>query len=147
MSLTDSIVTYTGAIKSLIEANNVVLGFQGIYYGDQQNIPKSPSLAVEPGTKVREIAGASRAVTVTLTSYVLIYHSRIEDTQNTRFETDLFAESVERLIHTSPTLSGIVVHCFVSSYESGYTYRNGTTWRSARLTVEGLTRVNLPMET
>jgi hypothetical protein len=121
----------------------VALGLQDVWYGDQEMVPRTPAVAVEPGSKARVIAGTSRSTENRLTVYLMVYVAKIQDVQATRKTTDQIAEAIEVHLHNDPTLGGLVIFSMVSSVESGYAIRGGTLMRSARMTWEGLSKTRI----
>lgn len=141
---TDSLVTYTQYLCDKISANMNPLGIQSVFYGDQAKIPNTPTVCLETDTKSRAIDGTSRRTLNTLTAYVIIYHSKVQDIQVTRKEVDLLAEAIESLIHEDPRLGGLVIHSLVTTIQSAYATKTGSVYRAARLTVQAISQSLLP---
>lgn len=141
---TDSLVTYTQYLYDMINTNLEPLGVAAIFYGDQAKIPVTPTVCVDTDTKVRVINGTSRRTENTLTAFVIIYHSKVQDNQVTRKEADQLAEAIETLIHGDSRLGGLVIHSLVTTIQSGYAMRSNTQYRSSRLTVQGISQSLLP---
>lgn len=145
--LTDSLLTVAKHIESILVAQQLALNVKDIFFGDQERIPRTPAVCVEPGEKRREYNGAPRRTQVDLTVYLIVYHYRIKDTQSIREENDLLAEAIETLIHTDCRLGGYVVNSLVTSVESGYQVKGNSLFRASRLTVEARSQVQLPLAT
>jgi hypothetical protein len=144
MALTDSIADVGEYVFNLIEANESSLGLAKTYYGDQEKVPVTPVAIVETGDKLRELNGVPRRTKVTMTLYLMIYHSKVQDTQISRREVEALAEAVELLLHADRTLGGLVIHCMVTTIEPGYATRDRTMLRASRLTFEATSQIMLP---
>jgi len=118
---TDSLLTFSLAVRDKIEDNLAALGIVDVYFGDQNKIPRVPAACVEPVDKTRELAGVPRRTDNELQVYIL-----------------------ETLLHADAQFGGLVIHSLVTSIESGYSHRTGTLYRSSRLTFVGTTKTNLP---
>lgn len=144
--MTDS---YHEVAKKLIEivadnAATIGVGVADIYYGDQNNIPRCPTVCVDPGDKKRELNGAPRRVMTTMTNYIIVYHNQVSSMQEVREDSDILGETIEALIHADATLEGIVIDSMVTAVESGYLQRDRALFRASRLTVEARDQVQLP---
>ena len=123
-----------------------------VYYGDQDRIPATPSICIDPGDKTRSLAGAPNMTLNEFEIYVIIYHNKIQEMQLTRKEADQLAYEVEFMLHqdlqlkTNPSdvNSGLLIHGFVNKVEPGYTTKANTTYRSTRLTYYGQNKTSLP---
>lgn len=148
---TDSFVTFCEAIQAIIESvkEEVTPAIADIWYGDQQQLPRTPTVCIVADGKRRELSGAPRRMMNTLTCYVVVYHSKIQDVQMNSKESDKLAEQLETAIHADPTLGGLVIHCYVTQVDAGqstkYVNTTATMYRSTRLTVEGISKTMLPM--
>lgn len=118
---------------------------QDVFYGDQQQIPRTPAICVEPDGKKRTIDGVPRRSANEFSLYVLLYVSAVTDSQsNARQALDL-AEQVEDFLHKDPTLGGLLVHSFCSELEPGYRQRKDTLFRACRIKFEGINKTVLGM--
>lgn len=152
-SITDSVDTVTqyviDKIKALCVANSLVtstgvaVGVDDVYYGDQEKFPRSPSVCVDPGNRQRTLQGVSYRTDNAFTVYILVYHARIQDNQVTRKEAQQISEQIETALHLDPQLGGNVIHSFCSLNESGYVYRQGTMYRTNRITFEPYSKTRL----
>jgi len=125
------------------------LKLQDVFYGDQRKIPRTPALCVEPGEKTRELNGAPRRTSVTMTNYLIVYHNPVTSASVIREEDDQRAEAIERFIHADPHFvdennEDQVIQSLVTSIESGYQQKEGSLYRASRLTVEAQTQEQLP---
>ena len=120
-------------------------GFEDVFYGDQDLIPRNPAAAIEPVSVAREISGVATGgmVKVNLSFYLFVYHTTIQSPQKTRQECDAQAELVQRLLHDDLTMSGRVIHGFCTNCESGVAQRAGAMFRAHRITWEGISKERL----
>lgn len=143
MALADRITTVATAMQTLLQANAVALGLQHVYYGDQERIPATPAVCVEPNLIAREISGigGKGQTDNNITIYVICYLAKIQDDQATRLAADQLSESIMDVLHTSITMSGTVVHGHVSGIEYGYAKRGaGALTRVARIEWSGFSK-------
>src|SRR5512139_916007 len=148
--LTGSIVVVADAMITQIQGGtySIVpadLAPMDIFYGDQERIPRTPAVCVEPGEKNRELQGAPNMTSNTFDIYVLIYHNKMQEIQLTRRECDVLAYEIEKRLHQNLQLGGIIIHGYCVSNESGYTYKQNTLYRSARLTYRATSKTSLPV--
>lgn len=142
-------VDQTIRIKDLLEANKLTLDIDSVFYGDQDLIPTGRTVCVHPGADHREMAGASNMTLNTLTSYILVYISKIADTSSNRLMADNLAKAIIQLLHNNLQLrdaSGnnpILIHGFVSDSDPGYTIRGNNLFEAVRLTYQGTTKTRL----
>jgi hypothetical protein len=120
------------------------VGEEDIYYGDQERIPRSPTLCVEPAEKSPELYGASRMTKMDITCYVLVYHSEIKNVEENRRNADRLAERIADLLNEDGTFKGGAIHCWVSNIASGYATKQNTTMRASRITFSLTSRELLP---
>ena len=144
--MSTSLVTFSEYIIGLLKANALTLGVKpvAIFYGDQDTVPYSPTICVDPEQKTTEYAAAMRNIDVTFTTHVIIYHSQFTSAADNAVNADRLAESIETLFHTDPTCGGIVLDSHVSQIESGYAQRENTIYRASRLTCVGRSKARLP---
>lgn len=137
-----SIPEYTDYLVTLLEGGS--LGLTDVYYGDQTNIPRTPSACVDSGEKGRELNGAPRRMMVTLEVYILIYHFKVDSAESNQRNADLLAEATEDLVHQDAKMGDRAIHSFVKRVESGYAVRGRDTFRASRMTVEIMQQEQLP---
>jgi hypothetical protein len=146
MTLTDRVDTITLAVQDKLELNMSALpgNVQDVWLGDQDRLPRTPCLTVEPGNKVREYNGAPRRFSVSQDTYVVCY---VECVQSAKDNVELLmqvSEGVEEVLHSDAQLDGLVVSSFVVQTEMGFADRGGTKLRAARLTFRTTSQVMLP---
>lgn len=148
--ITDNAVMCRFLVNKLnASAAKTALQIQDVYYGDQERLPRTPAVCVEPGEKVRELNGAPRRTLITFTNYIIVYHNPVKNATVIREEDDQRAEAIERFIHADPYFADgsgndQVIDSLVTSIESGYQMRANTLFRASRLTVEARNQEQLP---
>jgi len=146
MTLATTLSEFGLRMQQLLEANSNALGIAdgGIFYGDQERIPVSPAVCVEPNNKASELYGAGRMTQVKLTLFILVYHSEIRNITTNRLESDQLAEAICTLVNADATFFGMAIHCYVTDVTSGYSTKANTTMRASRITWEATTQERLP---
>lgn len=131
---------------ALMQANAQSLGIpdNGIFYGDQERIPVSPTVCVETGDKKAGLYGAGRMTELKLTIYFLVYHSEIRAVQSNRRDADILAETIGKLLNSDATMGGLAIHSFVNQISSGYATKQNTTMRASRIEFEVTSQERLP---
>ena len=82
--------------------------------------------------------------------FIIVYHNKVQGNQLTRKECDQVGYQIEFLLHQdlqlkAGTANPFMIHGFVRSHESGYTYKNNTLYRTARLTYYVKNKTSLPV--
>jgi len=142
--MSDSLYTVAKYLENLITTAKAGLNVSDVYYGDQEKIPRVPTVCVDTGSKRRELNGAPRRLMVDMELYVIVYTGAVASLSANREQDDLIAEAVETLIHLDATMGGLVIDSLVSDIEYGYALRNNSLFRTARLTVTARDQVQLP---
>jgi hypothetical protein len=146
-----SIVVITDALIAKLEsppALTFTLAPTAVFFGDQDRIPSTPAVCVEPGEKNRTLNGAGQMTDNEFEIYILVYHNKVQGNETTRRECDILAYEIEKYLHTDLQLlvggsDPRLIHGFVRSNESGYTFKQNTLYRSARLTYYGRNKTSL----
>lgn len=138
---TDKPSVVAAYIKDMLEQS--AIPFEDVWYGDQNLIPRTPAAAVEPGARGREWAGTSRSSMNTFVVDVIIYHSQLEDVNLTRQEALELAEDVEVLLHSDPTLGGLVIDSLCTSLEPGYAERGNILLQATSVRWEGRSKTRV----
>lgn len=152
MPLIDSLTDLAKDVKTRIEAQQGPLGLTAVYYGDQERIPTTPAICVEPGQKTRELNGLPRRTEVDLTIYVICYLYNLKSPEEIREGTDTLGEDIETVLHADAQLRDgsqepTVIDSMVRSVESGYQMKRNSLFRATRLTFVARSQVQLPMWT
>lgn len=142
---TDSVAVLAAYLETLLKANQVTLNVADVFYSDQQRIPRTPTICVDPSSKTREIIGAPRRTKNVMEVYIILYFSRVIDVQVNSRDSDAMCDAVEAIVHADPTLGNLVIHSLVTHTEAGYRIREDTQFRAARLTVQAESQSMLPM--
>lgn len=144
MSLIDSLEEYTLTVHEKLDGNKSLMDVENVHLGDQDRLPKTPCLSVEPGNKSREYNGTPRRFAIQLDAYVMVYIEKVQDVAaNVRLLLHTM-ELVETVLHADSTLGGRVISSFVADVEPGYAARGGTLMRAGRLTFRALSQKQLP---
>ena len=121
-----------------------------VLYGDQNRVPTTPTICVEPGETNRTLAGVPKRTENQLVAYIIIYYAKVDTNQQTKRDTDKYAEGIVRYLDDNLTLElngdgGIVIHGHVTNINPGYTFRNqgSTLMNTVRLTWVGKTKTIL----
>lgn len=146
-SLTDSLVVWMDWTVAYLKDPTwmTAQGIKQVLYGDQDKVPVSPLICVEPNTKPRSFNGVPRRTEINFEAYVIIYFGSLSDTQTIRRQCDLIAEAVEARLHSRPTCGNLVISSLVSNLESGVANKGGTLMRATRLTWTAKSQIMLPM--
>lgn len=139
-----SLVAVADYLKNALEAATQ-LGFEDVFFGDQEMIPRTPAVAVDPSDMQRDLAGvATGGMTLnTMTVYVYIYHGPLQSPQITRRECDQLAEAVMEQLHKDLQLGGLVIHGYCTSLESGAASRGSVMLRTHRITWQGISKTGV----
>jgi len=157
-NLTDSILTVSLRIFDLLTNEASLLGIEGVSYGDQAFVPKTPWACIEPGRKTRPLDGVPDMTLNEISVYILVYHSVVSPnpeatggTHSTRMDSIRFAEAIEKWLHIShlnlrdAAGDRIVIHGWCTETDPGYTFKQQqqTLYNSVQLTWTGLTKTRL----
>lgn len=126
----------------LLNANATDLGVADVWFTDQNKIPRTPAVCVEPNTKRRDYRGSaiSPLLDVSFENYILVYASRITDVQQNAVDAVVLAELIEDLIDADNQMQGQMIATLVTLVEYGIANKSGMLMRSARITVTGMTQ-------
>jgi hypothetical protein len=122
-------------IKNLLDTAASTLTLQEVYEGDQQMLPKTPSVCVYAGNTERDYVGAPRYIGVVITVYIVVYHCVLTSNSVTEREANELAESIVTVVDSDETLNGKALDVLVTNIEPGEANKNNTWYRSSRLTV------------
>jgi hypothetical protein len=138
-------------LQNWINTNKVTLGLQNVYYGDQELVPKTPSLCVQPGNLLRTLAGAQWQTDNIITTFLLVYHGEIQSKQVNQEECDVLTVAIEDFLHTDHYLSNVAIDAaaplitqgFVTGIEAGTLRRGGKLMFASRLTYTAFTKTRI----
>ena len=146
MVMSGSLVAVCDYLFDKIVDNEVSLGVAATYFGDQEKLPTTPVVCVEPGIKrnlLRQAAGA-RMLDIVFELTLLVYHSFITSPQENRRGADALAEAVEAVVHSDRTLGGLVIHGYCPEIQSGYTTKSGSLVRANKILYQATSQHLLP---
>jgi hypothetical protein len=117
-----------------------------IVYGDQDKIPDTPYICVEPNEKNRlETGGGMQKVyRVEMDLYIYVYHSKVQSVTTQRRDADVLSEEIEDTLHLDNHCDGLVIDSYVSKNESGTSNKNNSLIRANRITFHTISRQQLP---
>lgn len=147
MPLTNSLVEVCDYQYNKMVDNKANLGLVDVYFGDQDKIPVTPVVCIEPQIKTNILneAGAGRLISIEFRLFFLVYYSFIQSPQDNRRGADALAEAIESVVHSDRTLGGLITHGYCTDVESGYTTKGNSLIRSNKITFVGTTaRAILP---
>jgi hypothetical protein len=144
----DSYVDMAKFLQNLLitRATDTGIAARDVYFGDQQNVPRTPSACIDPGGKTRTRNGDPRRTLVTLTNYIIVYHYEVKSLQDVREDADRLGETVEAIVHEDSFMGDSVLDSMVISVESGYLQRRNSMYRATRLTIEATAQTQLPSQ-
>lgn len=148
---TKSYLQISKYLQNWLNANKASLGIQNVYYGDQELIPKTPSVCVQPGNLVRTLSGALWQADTITSILIMVYHGEIQSKQINQAECDAFAIAIEDFLHTDHYLSNVAIDAqaplitsgFVSSIEPGSIRRGGKLMFATRLTYTAFSKTRI----
>lgn len=146
----ERILTILTAALPTITFPGLTLDATHIMYGDQDMIPKTPFICVEPSEKRRELQGNPNMAENLFEVYIMVYHNKIQGNQTTRRECDQLAYDLEQVLHQDLQLTAgtpadpMMIYGCVLRNESGYTFKQSTLYRTARVTWSGRNKTSLP---
>lgn len=120
-------------IEELLD-NDVDLGFEDVWFGDENLIPNLPAASVDPSPGMTtELVETGRTVLNRFEFQVIVYHARQdEETEDARRSCLIFAEDVKKKLNNDPMLNGTapdpLVHSgLVTSVRPGFVQFDKTT--------------------
>lgn len=147
---TDSSLVIAERFYQILNSNKAALGLSFVAFGDQNLIPETPSLMVEPGTKRRDLRSASDHTLNEIDTYFLIYHSPVgpSSVQNSRRENMAIAEGVERYLHRNHLrlydvdipATQLTVHGFCVEMDPGFQAKQNTLYNAVQMTWRSTTK-------
>lgn len=143
MPLTDKLSVVTDAVYNRLLASKVPLGLNGVYYGDRDRFPGSPSVAVDPGKHNQDLVGAPFRVEARFVVYIMCYSAIISATDENLREAVLLSESICDVLRTDHTFGGILIYSMVDTVELGVATRGGQLTRASRITFSGISKYQL----
>lgn len=148
MAYAKSIEEVADLLVTKLTNNSTLLGIQGVFYGDQNLLPATPVICVEPDVKDVSIT-PFRLINADISIYLIIYHSAVTSGQTNSRNADIMAQAVEDLIHADKQLlrgdgTASVIHCYIAKTAAGYVKKGTGTIRASRLTFTAKTQYQLP---
>lgn len=138
------------AILDFPAKKEVLIGPLGsLFYGDQDKLPTTPAVCVEAGTTSRTSVGAQRLTTHNHECFILVYHSKVQDVETNKLESEQIAEGIAKELDRNPFLvgpngeEGVVIDGYCSRIDPGYAVKEGTLYKAVRIQWNGISRTIL----
>jgi len=146
MVLSNSLVEVCDYQFDKMVENKANLVLADVFYGDQNLIPVTPVVCIEPQIKTNTLdeSAAARKISIEFRLFFLVYFAFIQSPQDNRRGADALAEAIETIVHTDRTLGGLVIHGYCTDVESGYTTKSNSLIRSNRITYVAKSQIILP---
>jgi len=135
--------TLSTAASSLgIAVNSGAASGYDVFYGDQTNIPRTPTICVEPGTLTRTLDGAATPPP-TLNEFevlILVYLQELGGIQTLEKSKDLLLDQVVDVMHEDWTLGGLLVFGYCHTIDPGYAMRGNKLMRCGKISYRGMNK-------
>lgn len=129
----------TDKLYNLLNDNKEELQLESVWYGPQRLIPTYPCIVLEPRPKRRRFNG-TRRWDLEFNVAILLYHSKVQDSETLHRENEEQAILVESFLHQHMDLDGLVIFGYVITVEPGLVTRGDVMITSTRLTWQGTSR-------
>lgn len=101
-------------IYGLFVTNQVALGLNGVWYGDDDFIPKYPAVICSAEGKDTELH-STRTFKVDFAVSIFVYHAELNASHRVRTRNDMIlADAAVTLLHAHHTLDGNIVFGYVN---------------------------------
>ncbi len=147
--LSDSTLEIADRFYVILDDAKGSLNLADVFFGDQDMVPRTPALCVEPGVKRRELQGVPDTTLNLIDTFFLIYHSPIIESQQARRDTIAFAEAIETYLHLNHLRlfsSGgdqLTIHGHCSDLDPGFAYKDKTKYNAVQMTWTSTTKTRL----
>lgn len=121
------------AVKTYFEGRKDDLGIVDVFYGDQVQIPNSPTMCVAPSTVRHELRNTGMMLANTHTLDVILYDSRLGDMQDIQMSLDALAETVMDELNGLGRFSGRITYGNVDEVQYGYLVKANRLMRADRI--------------
>lgn len=151
MNFTYSLVDIADRIVEILEDNKLDLDLEEVYFGNQNLVPRTPAIMVDPNEIVRTLRQTGHVTeNIMEIEMMYFYASNKGNEVNTR-EALLGAEAVADLLNSHPKLTttdgnDLVINGYVTRISSGFVTRRNTIYTAARLLWNGQSRTRLLKE-
>jgi hypothetical protein len=127
------------AIESYLNGLKDNLGIKRVWYGDDDLVPHTPTVAIIPEGKSRNLSDTGHMVQTQYDIGIMIYHSDLKAPNVTRKDCDKLAQVIEDALHDNKKIGGVIFG-YVRSMEPGVTKRGSTMLRATRLLWRGISK-------
>ena len=148
--------TYKGAevskyIRRLLELHKVEFDIKALFYGDQDQIPASPTVCVEPAQTEREWSGAPYQTDNEIDIAILVYMTGLEDNTTIQEKCDKLTDDIADFINKEALsemfdgnqLNGMLTSGHCRRHEYGYRMLGDKKMRANRLIFRGYSKTKL----
>lgn len=142
MALTDSMATVGQYLVDQLTAEGS-LGFENVYFGDQEIIPAVPCAAVEPVVLQRELIEARRFIQAEMEFYITVYVGQLENRAANLKSALEKGEATQNRLDTYQTCGDIVIFSYCTGLEVGTAVRGNNLLSAARITFFAKSQVQL----
>ena len=142
MPLSDSLDEVNQYIVDFLQGRDD-LGLTDVWYGETQNVPRTPSVSVDPRNKRRTVTETGHMVRNDFEIVLTLFHSRLTSGQVMMQECLQHAEALETVLHEDRKLGGLIIYGYVGALVTGFTTRNKVIMKSAQLTWSGFSKTRL----
>lgn len=133
-----------GAVKTL-------LGIQDVWFGDQNILPHTPSVCVEPGIERRVLQGVPDMTRMEIDTIFLVYHSKVGgEQQQAKRDSVAFAQAIKHYLHVNhlrlfnaAATQQLTIHGYCTEFDPGYAHKQRTLYNAVQMTWTNLTKVSL----
>ena len=136
--------------QEILNVNKELFGIKSVWFGDQQILPDTPCVCVEPGVKRRGLEGVPDMTRMEIDTVFYVYHSMVgENQQQAKDDSIRFAEDIEEYLHVNHlklfAVDGtqLTIHGYCTDFDPGYAYRPRTLYNAVRMTWTNTTKVSL----
>lgn len=142
MALTDSMSVVTQYLVDQLTAESG-LGFETVYFGDQDILTSVPCATVEPVALLRELIEARRFVQIEMEFHITVYTARLEN-RSTNLKAALEkGEATQDRLDSYQTCGDIVIFSYCTGMEVGTAVRGNNLLSAARVTFYAKSQVQL----
>ncbi len=151
--LTDSMSDVCLALESMFEVAKTDLGLKDVFFGQTDLFPETPALSIEPNLQETTRSGAPQKMHHEFSVYLMVYHSPLRAKEVSARELLAYSETIRDFVHSGSTTrllgdysasQNLLLDGYISRMEPGFTVRQNSMVRTARLTFFGISETLMP---
>lgn len=150
-ALSDSTLEIAERWFEILDEIKEAFHIKDVWFGDQELLPRTPCIAVEPGTERRELAGIPDMTQMRIDTTFFVYHSVVGmEQQQARRDSIKFAENIKHYLHVNhirlfskDATRQLTIHGFCTDFDPGYSYKQRTLYNAVQMTWTSLTKTSL----